>query len=49
MEIIKLNKGADKICYKGYMCTLKYADQQYYTWSHGDVQKKKIHLIVQLF
>lgn len=30
MEIIKLNKGADKICYKGYMYTLKYAGKQYY-------------------
>ncbi|KAF0767667.1 Uncharacterized protein FWK35_00002508 [Aphis craccivora] len=26
MEIIKLNKGADKISYKGYMYTLKYAE-----------------------
>jgi len=48
MEIIKLNKGADKISYKGYMYTLKYAGKQYYTQSHGDVQIK-VHLIVQLF
>jgi len=32
MEIIKSNKGSDKICYQGYMYTLKHAGKQYYTW-----------------
>jgi len=32
MEIIKSNKGADKLCHNGYMYTLKYAGKQYFTW-----------------